>query len=172
MTDAKLNIDDKTRTELEAAAFRRLLNHLRERPQVQNIDMMNLAGFCRNCLSNWLKDAADERGLGLGKEDLRDLRLRHALRGVEDAKPDARRPPSRWRNSPRARPRRASTASKRCGRNFSASMNSGDSAGGFLDPGGAVAQVCWQKRAGPALPDRIDTHGFRHRQRQSPARLP
>src|SRR5690606_11753894 len=60
-----------TRTELEAAAFRRLLNHLRERPDVQNIDLMNLASFCRNCLSNWLKDAADERGLGLAKEDLR-----------------------------------------------------------------------------------------------------
>jgi hypothetical protein len=66
-----MNIDDKTRTELEAAAFRRLLNHLRDRPGVQNIDMMNLAGFCRNCLSNWLKDASDERGLGIGKEDLR-----------------------------------------------------------------------------------------------------
>ena len=66
-----MNIDDATRTELEAAAFRRLLNHLRDRPGVQNIDMMNLAGFCRNCLSNWLKDASDERNLGLGKEDLR-----------------------------------------------------------------------------------------------------
>ena len=66
-----MNIDDATRTELEAAAFRRLLNHLRDRPGVQNIDMMNLAGFCRNCLSNWLKDASDERNLGLAKEDLR-----------------------------------------------------------------------------------------------------
>ncbi len=66
-----MNIDEKTQTELEAAAFRRLLNHLRTRTDVQNIDMMNLAGFCRNCLSNWLKDAADERGLGLAKEDLR-----------------------------------------------------------------------------------------------------
>jgi len=66
-----MNIDEKTQTELEAAAFRRLVAHLRERTDVQNIDMMNLAGFCRNCLSNWLKDAADERGLGLGKEELR-----------------------------------------------------------------------------------------------------
>ncbi|HEY8579376.1 MAG TPA: DUF1244 domain-containing protein [Beijerinckiaceae bacterium] len=66
-----MNIDEKTRTELEAAAFRRLTAHLRERTDVQNIDMMNLAGFCRNCLSNWLKDAADERGLGLSKEELR-----------------------------------------------------------------------------------------------------
>ena len=66
-----MNIDAKTQTELEAAAFRRLLNHLRNRPEVQNIDLMNLAGFCRNCLSNWLKDAAEERGLGLEKEALR-----------------------------------------------------------------------------------------------------
>ena len=66
-----LPIDEKTRTELEAAAFRRLVAHLQERTDVQNIDMMNLAGFCRNCLSNWLKDEADARGLGLSKEDLR-----------------------------------------------------------------------------------------------------
>ena len=65
------DIDDTTRTELEAAAFRRLLAHLCERTDVQNIDLMNLAGFCRNCLSNWLKDAADERGLALSKEDSR-----------------------------------------------------------------------------------------------------
>jgi len=64
-------IDDKTRTELEAAAFRRLLDHLRERAHVQNIDLMNLAGFCRNCLSNWMKDAADERGVALSKEESR-----------------------------------------------------------------------------------------------------
>ena len=49
-------MDDKTRTELEAAAFRRLVSHLRERTDVQNFDLMNLAGFCRNCLSNWLKE--------------------------------------------------------------------------------------------------------------------
>ena len=65
------HLDDKTRTELEAAAFRRLTHHLRERTDVQNIDLMNLAGFCRNCLSNWLKDAADARGLPLSKEDSR-----------------------------------------------------------------------------------------------------
>jgi uncharacterized protein len=65
------HLDDKTRTELEAAAFRRLTQHLRERADVQNIDLMNLAGFCRNCLSNWLKDAADERGLSLSKDDSR-----------------------------------------------------------------------------------------------------
>jgi hypothetical protein len=66
-----LNLDQKTQTELEAAAFRRLISHLQTRTDVQNIDLMNLAGFCRNCLSNWLKDASDEKGLGLAKEDLR-----------------------------------------------------------------------------------------------------
>ncbi len=66
-----MNIDPKTRTELEAAAFRRLVEHLRARTDVQNIDLMNLAGFCRNCLSNWLKEAADERGVPLSKEDSR-----------------------------------------------------------------------------------------------------
>jgi len=64
-------IDAATRTELEAAAFRRLLEHLRGRTGVQNIDLMNLAGFCRNCLSNWLKEAADERGVPLSKEESR-----------------------------------------------------------------------------------------------------
>jgi hypothetical protein len=63
--------DQKTMTELEAAAFRRLVEHLRTRSDVQNIDLMNLAGFCRNCLSNWLKDAADERGVAMTKEDSR-----------------------------------------------------------------------------------------------------
>ena len=65
------NLDEKTQTELEAAAFRRLTRHLRNRPDVQNIDLMNLAGFCRNCLSNWIKDAADERGLSVAKEEAR-----------------------------------------------------------------------------------------------------
>ena len=65
-------IDDKTRTELEAAAFRRLVEHLRARTDVQNIDLMNLAGFCRNCLSNWLKDAADAKGVPLSKDQSRE----------------------------------------------------------------------------------------------------
>ncbi|GJE54616.1 MULTISPECIES: DUF1244 domain-containing protein [Methylobacterium] len=65
-------IDPQTQTELEAAVFRRLVAHLRDRPDAQNIDLMNLAGFCRNCLSNWLKDAADARGLALGKEASRE----------------------------------------------------------------------------------------------------
>ena len=68
MTD----IDPAQRTELEAAAFRRLITHLRERTDVQNIDLMNLAGFCRNCLSNWLKDAADARDLPIDKEASRE----------------------------------------------------------------------------------------------------
>ena len=65
-------IDDKTRTELEAAAFRRLVDHLKTRTDVQNIDLMNLAGFCRNCLSNWLKEAADARGAPLSKDESRE----------------------------------------------------------------------------------------------------
>ena len=65
-------IDDRTRTELEAAAFRRLVAHLRERTDVQNIDLMNLAGFCRNCLSNWLKDAADAKGTEMTKDESRE----------------------------------------------------------------------------------------------------
>jgi hypothetical protein len=56
-------MDEKTRTELEAAAFRRLVEHLRERTDVQNIDLMNLAGFCRNCLSRWYREAAQSRGV-------------------------------------------------------------------------------------------------------------
>lgn len=66
-------MDDKTRTELEAAVYRRLVEHLRERTDVQNIDLMNLAGFCRNCLSNWMKDAADEKGLPLSKDESREI---------------------------------------------------------------------------------------------------
>src|ERR1700761_5482272 len=64
--------DDRTRTELEAAAFRRLLEPLRTRTDVQNIDLMNLAGFCRNCLSNWMKEAADKQGVPLTKEQSRE----------------------------------------------------------------------------------------------------
>ena len=63
-------MDDQTRTEIEAAAFRRLQKHLMEdRPDVQNIDLMNMAGFCRNCLSRWYQEAANERGLPMTKEE-------------------------------------------------------------------------------------------------------
>ena len=65
--------DDKTRTELEAAVYRRLVAHLRERADVQNIDLMNLAGFCRNCLSNWMKEAADAKGLPMTKDESREV---------------------------------------------------------------------------------------------------
>ena len=60
-------------TEFEAAAFRRLVQHLRERTDVQNIDLMNLAGFCRNCLSNWYLDAATAAGTGLSKDESREI---------------------------------------------------------------------------------------------------
>jgi len=65
-------MDDQTRLELEAAAFRRLRDHLRERTDVQNIDLMNLAGFCRNCLSRWYQEAADERGVAMDKAAARE----------------------------------------------------------------------------------------------------
>src|SRR3979490_1309514 len=67
-----MTIDDKTRTELEAAVCRRRGEQLRQRPDVQNIDMMNLAGFCRNCLSNWMKDAADAKGVAMTKDESRE----------------------------------------------------------------------------------------------------
>lgn len=64
-------MDKARQTELEAAAFRRLVEHLRKRTDVQNIDMMNLAGFCRNCLSNWLEDAARDQGVALSRDEAR-----------------------------------------------------------------------------------------------------
>jgi hypothetical protein len=64
--------DDQSRLELEAAVYRRLVEHLRSRTDVQNIDLMNLAGFCRNCLSNWMKEAADTHGVPLTKEQSRE----------------------------------------------------------------------------------------------------
>ena len=67
-----MTIDDKTRTELEAAVFRRLVEHLRTRNDVQNIDLMNLAGFCRNCLSNWMKEEADAKGVAVSKDESRE----------------------------------------------------------------------------------------------------
>ena len=66
-------MDDDTRTALEAAAFRTLVAHLRERADVQNIDLMNLAGFCRNCLSKWYRAAAEERGLDLDYDEAREI---------------------------------------------------------------------------------------------------
>lgn len=67
-------MDPQTVTELEAAAFRRLRDHLlRERPDVQNIDLMILAGFCRNCLADWYREAATERGIAMGKDQAREI---------------------------------------------------------------------------------------------------
>jgi hypothetical protein len=68
-----LQLDNATRTELEAAAFRRLVEHLRERTDVQNIDLMNLAGFCRNCLSNWYREAAEEKSIPISKDESREV---------------------------------------------------------------------------------------------------
>lgn len=67
-------MDDQTRIEIEAAAFRRLRKHLMEdRQDVQNIDLMNLGGFCRNCLSRWYMEAANEKGIEMGKEEAREI---------------------------------------------------------------------------------------------------
>lgn len=66
-------LDDATRTELEAAAFRTLVQHLRQRTDVQNIDLMNLAGFCRNCLSNWYQEAAEAAGTPIDKATAREI---------------------------------------------------------------------------------------------------
>jgi uncharacterized protein len=66
-------MDDATRTTLEAAAFRRLVEHLRSRPDAQNIDMMNLAGFCRNCLSRWYREAAAEQGIEMTDPVAREI---------------------------------------------------------------------------------------------------
>jgi len=66
-------MDEKTQTELEAAAFRRLVTHLRERTDVQNIDLMNLSGFCRNCLSKWYAAAAKDRGLTVDYDEAREM---------------------------------------------------------------------------------------------------
>ncbi len=66
-------IDENTRTKLEAAAFRRLIEHLRENTDVQNIDLMNLSGFCRNCLSRWYQEAAEQENITLDKETAREI---------------------------------------------------------------------------------------------------
>ncbi|MBI2969630.1 MAG: DUF1244 domain-containing protein [Gammaproteobacteria bacterium] len=66
-------MDEKSTIELEAAAFRRLVSHLREHTEVQNIDLMNLAGFCRNCLSKWYRAAAQEKGIEMDYEQAREI---------------------------------------------------------------------------------------------------
>ena len=69
----KNDINAQTQLELEAAAFRRLRDHLQERTDVQNIDLMNLSGFCRNCLSRWYMEEANEKGIGLDKDTAREI---------------------------------------------------------------------------------------------------
>lgn len=71
--DERRGMDKTAKTEIEAAAFRRLVEHLQERTDVQNIDLMNLAGFCRNCLSRWYLEAADERGTPLSKAEAQEI---------------------------------------------------------------------------------------------------
>jgi uncharacterized protein len=71
--EGKMATDEQTQLELEAAVYRRLVEHLRTRTDVQNIDLMNLAGFCRNCLSNWMKDAADQKGVPMTKDESREI---------------------------------------------------------------------------------------------------
>ncbi len=71
--DDKAKLNDQTRLELEAATFRRLLDHLRTRTDVQNIDLMNLAGFCRNCFSKWYRAEAEDRGIQMSYEDAREI---------------------------------------------------------------------------------------------------
>lgn len=68
-----VEVSEEQKRDFEAAAFRRLLEHLRSRTDVQNIDLMNLAGFCRNCLSNWYRDAAEAEGIDLSKEQSREI---------------------------------------------------------------------------------------------------
>ena len=97
------DFDPQTRTELEAAAFRRLVEHLRERTDVQNIDLMNLAGFCRNCLSRWYREAAADTGHHAGRPGRARDRLRHAVQGMAGEVPEGGVAPSR------RRPRRRST---------------------------------------------------------------
>jgi hypothetical protein len=104
-------MDDKIRTELEAATFRALVEHLRERTDVQNIDLMNLAGFCRNCLSKWYRAAAEEKGVALSDPEAREIvygmpydgcaRLSSGSSGSR--KKSARWPPTSRRSMPRPR---------------------------------------------------------------------
>jgi hypothetical protein len=73
MEMAMTELSEEQKRDFEAAAFRRLVGHLRERGDVQNIDLMNLAGFCRNCLSNWYREAAETEGVALSKEESREI---------------------------------------------------------------------------------------------------
>ena len=125
MTDVK-GLDERTRTELEAAAFRTLVEHFRAHPEVQNIDLMNLAGFCRNCLSKWYRAAAEERGLAMSYDQAREIvygmpyervegaAIRRRRRRAEGALRRARR--SAPLSFARGSPRRAAARSRSPGR--------------------------------------------------------
>ena len=107
------SIDRATATEVEAAAFRRLLEHLRQRTDVQNINLMNLAGFCRNCLSNWYQEAASERGIALSKDESREIVCGMPYKsGRAATRPTPR--PRRGRPSPSPKPRGTSPDWPRC----------------------------------------------------------
>ena len=97
-------IDANTQVELEAAAYRRLVEHLRKRTDVQNIDLMNLAGFCRNCLANWYQDAAKEKGIELSKDAAREI--------VYGSPTSSGRPSTRPRPRPTSSPRSRSSGRK------------------------------------------------------------
>ncbi len=73
LVDWEIAMDHKTQLEIEAATYRRLVEHLRKRTDVQNIDLMNLAGFCRNCLSRWYAEAATEKGINIEKNEAREI---------------------------------------------------------------------------------------------------
>ncbi len=99
-------MDDKTRTELEAAAFRRLVSHLQERTDVQNIDLMNLAGFCRNCLSRWYREEAGKQGIEIADPKAREIvygmpyedwKAKHQKEASGDQKKASRRGPAQAR---------------------------------------------------------------------------
>ena len=94
-----MSTDEQTRLELEAAVYRRLVEHLRTRTDVQNIDLINLAGFCRNCLSNWMKDAADEKGVAMSKDESREsstaCRTTNGARNIKKSLRRRRKPPSK-----------------------------------------------------------------------------
>ncbi len=122
-------MDDKTRTELEAAVYRRLVEHLRTRTDVQNIDMMNLAGFCRNCLSNWMKDAADAKGMPMSKDESREIVYGDAVRRVEGQAPEGRL----------ARAEGGLRESQARSTNLAIGLCTGVNVGGFVGPDSPVA---------------------------------
>ena len=128
-------MDDATRTELEAATFRALRDHLRARTDVQNIDLMNLAGFCRNCLSRWYQEAADARGIALSKDEGREIV--YGMPYDEWARPPPDRPEARGEGT---------DPTVRCPKPFAGFVRDALSAGGDR---AAIAEPRRAPRAGP-----------------------